>query len=67
MLNILLNIFLFNLRLLFCMFIINVLFLINIYEKIKDGHYDPSREGNGVKLGVMASAPKSVKKSGGCC
>ena len=39
----------------------------NIYEKIKDGHYDPSREGNGVKLGVMASAPKSVKKSGGCC
>jgi Ras-related protein Rab-2A len=39
----------------------------NIYEKIKEGFYDPSREGNGVKLGVMASAPKSVKKSGGCC
>lgn len=39
----------------------------NIYEKIKDGVYDPSREGNGVKLGVMASAPKNNKKSGGCC
>lgn len=43
----------------------------NIYEKIKDGLYDPSREGNGVKLGVMASAPKggvgAGKKSTGCC
>lgn len=39
----------------------------NIYEKIKDGLYDPSREGNGVKLGVMAAAPKSAAKSGGCC
>jgi len=42
----------------------------NIYEKIKDGLYDPAREGNGVKLGVMASAPKGPgagKKSGGCC
>jgi len=40
----------------------------NIYEKIKEGLYDPSREGNGVKLGVMASAPKgAAKKSGGCC
>lgn len=39
----------------------------NIYEKIKDGLYDPAREGNGVKLGVMASAPKTAKKSGGCC
>eukprot|EP01036_Dinobryon_divergens_P037471 gene37471-49026_t len=39
----------------------------NIYEKIKEGLYDPSREGNGVKLGVMASAPKATKKSGGCC
>eukprot|EP01040_Poterioochromonas_malhamensis_P012134 gene12134-13267_t len=39
----------------------------NIYEKIKEGLYDPSREGNGVKLGVMASAPKTQKKSGGCC
>mmetsp|Transcript_24419 Transcript_24419/g.22191 ORF Transcript_24419/g.22191 Transcript_24419/m.22191 type:complete len:206 (-) Transcript_24419:21-638(-) len=40
----------------------------NIYEKIKEGLYDPSREGNGVKLGVMASAPKNTgKKSGGCC
>lgn len=38
----------------------------NIYSKIKDGVYDPSREGNGVKLGVMATAPKSQKKSG-CC
>lgn len=39
----------------------------NIYEKIKDGLYDPSREGNGVKLGVMASAPKAGKKAGGGC
>lgn len=39
----------------------------NIYEKIKAGIYDPSREGNGVKLGVMASAPKNAKKAGGCC
>lgn len=39
----------------------------NIYEKIKSGLYDPSREGNGVKLGVMAAAPKAAKKSGGCC
>jgi Ras-related protein Rab-2A len=40
----------------------------NIYEKIKDGMYDPAREGNGVKLGVMASTPKAAKKSaGGCC
>ncbi len=38
----------------------------NIYEKIKEGLYDPSREGNGVKLGVMAAAPKTAKKSG-CC
>lgn len=38
----------------------------NIYSKIKEGVYDPSREGNGVKLGVMAAAPKSQKKSG-CC
>mmetsp|Transcript_79764 Transcript_79764/g.222025 ORF Transcript_79764/g.222025 Transcript_79764/m.222025 type:complete len:206 (-) Transcript_79764:91-708(-) len=40
----------------------------NIYEKIKDGLYDPAREGNGVKLGVMAATPKSgASKSGGCC
>lgn len=39
----------------------------NIYEKIREGVYDPSREGNGVKLGVMAAAPKNNKKSGGCC
>mmetsp|Transcript_2697 Transcript_2697/g.2827 ORF Transcript_2697/g.2827 Transcript_2697/m.2827 type:complete len:206 (-) Transcript_2697:201-818(-) len=40
----------------------------NIYEKIKSGIYDPSREGNGVKLGVMASnANKAAVKSGGCC
>ncbi len=39
----------------------------NIYEKIKEGLYDPSREGNGVKLGVMAAAPKAAKKTGGCC
>jgi Ras-related protein Rab-2A len=39
----------------------------SIYEKIKDGLYDPSREGNGVKLGVMTSAPKAAAKGGGCC
>eukprot|EP00604_Paraphysomonas_vestita_P002790 CAMPEP_0174817768 /NCGR_PEP_ID=MMETSP1107-20130205/295_1 /TAXON_ID=36770 /ORGANISM="Paraphysomonas vestita, Strain GFlagA" /LENGTH=93 /DNA_ID=CAMNT_0016028775 /DNA_START=428 /DNA_END=712 /DNA_ORIENTATION=- len=39
----------------------------NIYEKIKEGLYDPSREGNGVKIGVMSSTPKSNAKSGGCC
>jgi Ras-related protein Rab-2A len=38
----------------------------NIYEKIKEGVYDPSREGNGVKLGVMANNAKPSKKSG-CC
>lgn len=39
-----------------------------VYEKIKSGAYDPSREGNGVKLGVMASSsPKPSKKNGGCC
>lgn len=40
-----------------------------IYEKIKGGMYDPSREGNGVKLGVMAAQPKSSNKKdqGGCC
>jgi hypothetical protein len=26
--------------------------------------YDPSREGNGVKIGVMSSAPKAGKKTG---
>lgn len=39
----------------------------NIYEKIKEGLYDPSREGNGVKIGVMSSSPKTNTKSGGCC
>lgn len=38
----------------------------NIYEKIKEGVYDPSREGNGVKLGVMANNAKPAKKSS-CC
>lgn len=41
-----------------------------IYEKIKDGVYDASREGNGVKLGVMAAPKGGAKKaaaSGGCC
>lgn len=38
----------------------------NIYEKIKEGIYDPSREGNGVKLGVLGTAAKPVKKTG-CC
>lgn len=39
----------------------------NIYSKIKEGLYDPSRDGNGVKLGVMAAAPVQQKRSGGCC
>lgn len=41
----------------------------NIYEKIKEGVYDPSREGNGVKLGSMASTANkaAASKSGGCC
>jgi hypothetical protein len=39
----------------------------NIYEKIQGGLYDPAREGNGVKLGVMAAAPKAARKQGGCC
>ena len=43
----------------------------HIYEKIRDGLYDPCKEGNGVKLGVMASHGKNnttgVKKTGGCC
>jgi Ras-related protein Rab-2A len=38
----------------------------SIYEKIKEGVYDPSREGNGVKLGVMANNSKPAKKTG-CC
>lgn len=39
----------------------------SIYDKIKEGAYDPAREGNGVKLGVMATTPKPGKKNGGCC
>jgi hypothetical protein len=41
----------------------------NIYEKIKEGVYDPSREGNGVKLGSMASSANTAGagKSGMCC
>ena len=44
----------------------------SVYEKIKSGNYDPSREGNGVKLGVMATQPKggssaTAKKGAGCC
>ena len=41
----------------------------NIYEKIKEGVYDPSREGNGVKLGSMASTANKAAagKSSGCC
>jgi Ras-related protein Rab-2A len=47
----------------------------SIYEKIKSGLYDPSREGNGVKLGVMAASSNTTKlggagnnqKTGGCC
>ncbi len=38
----------------------------SIYEKIKTGVYDPSREGNGVKLGVMAATPRTDKQSGTC-
>ena len=41
----------------------------NIYEKIKEGVYDPSWEGNGVKLGSMASSANAAGagKSGMCC
>lgn len=48
----------------------------SIYDKIKGGFYDPSREGNGVKLGVMANAGASgtaklgsgdPQRTGGCC
>jgi len=48
----------------------------SIYEKIKEGLYDPSREGNGVKLGVMANGGANTAKvggsggpakTGGCC
>lgn len=35
-------------------------------ENIKNGRY-PSGEGNGVKLGNLASAQKQTKSSGGCC
>lgn len=40
-----------------------------VYSKIKEGIYDPSREGNGVKLGVMASSgtPKASSAKAGCC
>ena len=38
-----------------------------IYKNIRGGLYDPQREGNGVKLGVMASQPKSNRATGGCC
>lgn len=40
-----------------------------VYEKIKDGTYDPSREGNGVKLGVLGSSstPKASTAKTGCC
>jgi Ras-related protein Rab-2A len=39
----------------------------SIYTNIKEGMYDPQREGNGVKLGVQASQPKSSRATGGCC
>lgn len=39
-----------------------------IFEKIKKGAYDPTREGNGVKLGVLSAAQaNATKKSSGCC
>ncbi len=40
-----------------------------IYENINAGVYDPSREGNGVKLGNMKKAGAADKKDGstGCC
>jgi len=38
-----------------------------IYSNIKDGLYDPSREGNGVKLGVIASTQRANRATGGCC
>ncbi len=41
-----------------------------IYENIKEGLYDPTREGNGVRLGSMAAKPglnAKSKQSSGCC
>ena len=45
-----------------------------IYDNIKAGLYDPTREGNGVRLGSMAAKPglggKGAgpgKQGSGCC
>ena len=40
-----------------------------IHENISTGVYDPSREGNGVKLGNLAKklGSQDKKDSGGCC
>lgn len=43
-----------------------------IYENIKEGLYDPARDGNGVRLGSMAAKPGAAagrpgRSSGGCC
>jgi hypothetical protein len=38
------------------------------YWKIKEGSYDPKREGSGITLGSIALEPKSGKRvSRGCC
>ena len=40
----------------------------SIYNNIKEGLCDPSREGNGVKLGVANNAgSKSGRQNSGCC
>eukprot|EP01041_Mallomonas_annulata_P003241 gene3241-6414_t len=40
----------------------------HVFDKIKRGIYDPTREGNGVKLGITSSPQNTtVKKSGSCC
>ncbi len=38
-----------------------------IYHNIKHGEVDPSREGNGVKLGVASNTNKQNRQSAGCC
>ena len=40
----------------------------HIFDKIKKGDYDPTKDGNGVKLGVVPAAPSSAaRKPNGCC
>eukprot|EP00607_Mallomonas_marina_P002425 CAMPEP_0182428436 /NCGR_PEP_ID=MMETSP1167-20130531/23028_1 /TAXON_ID=2988 /ORGANISM="Mallomonas Sp, Strain CCMP3275" /LENGTH=99 /DNA_ID=CAMNT_0024611363 /DNA_START=410 /DNA_END=709 /DNA_ORIENTATION=- len=44
-----------------------------VFDKIKGGVYDPTREGNGVKLGITSNPASTSSnntatgKKGGCC